>query len=375
MSGGGQQEVVMLFNSEGSVSDEMLFSTFEDLLAGKQTLDAYAASSTKAAFCLVGNGLSLRGVVYFLLNVDEEGRVDPTFNLPLHYLVKHAGVAEDLGRGGIRKASRGQCPVPWQAVNLWEPDEKHGIECLQSQIFRNKLKLKASTGCVVEDVAGSADDIELVEDTSSSDLEFTFGEQETQQETQQEAQQEDEQGAEVNESSNGGESLHKFEAEPLPDLEDEMFERPQPMPKPAPRPVPRPDARSESSPDAGIEPANPPAPATPRNKPERGPISKLEFRSEIKPVPMPVVRNVELGAKLTEVFGEAGKVSMPDLIRLHTEQLNQVKAKHREDVEQQQLGYLDQLRACREEIHSLKVSLRQEQGRNRRLEQMLRSDL
>lgn len=364
MSGGGQQEVVMLFNSEGGVSDEMLFSTFEDLLAGKQTLDAYAASSTKAAFCLVGNGLSLRGVVYFLLNVDEEGCVDPTFNLPLHYLVKHAGVAEDLGRGGIRKASRGQCPVPWQAVNLWEPDEKHGLECLQSQIFRNKLKLKASTGCIVEDVAESADDIELVEDTSSSNLEFTFGEEE--------AQQEGEQAGEVNEPSNGGESPHKFEAEPLPDIEDGLFERARPIPKPAPRLDPPPPA---AGPAAGIDPVKPSERAKPLKKPETGPIFNSRRRSEIKPMPMPVAKNVELGAKLTEVFGEAGKVSMPDLIRLHTEQLNQVKAKHREDVEQQQLGYLDQLRACREEIHSLKVSLRQEQGRNRRLEQMLRSDL
>ena len=64
-----------------------------------------------------------------------------------------------------------------------------------------------------------------------------------------------------------------------------------------------------------------------------------------------------------------------NLIRLHSEQLNEAKAKYRQDVESQQMAYLDQLRAAREEIHALKVALRQEQGRSRRLQQMLRGDI
>ena len=80
-------------------------------------------------------------------------------------------------------------------------------------------------------------------------------------------------------------------------------------------------------------------------------------------------------AKLTEVFGDAGKLSLQDLIRLHAEQLEQAKMQYREQVEAQQMSYLDQLRCAREEIHELKVELRQEQGRSRRLQQMLRGDI
>ena len=77
MSRGGQQEVVMLFNADGSILDEMMFSAFEDLLNGNHTLDGSAASVMKAAYCVVGNGLSLRGTVFFTFSVDENGVVDP----------------------------------------------------------------------------------------------------------------------------------------------------------------------------------------------------------------------------------------------------------------------------------------------------------
>ncbi len=40
-----------------------------------------------------------------------------------------------------------------------------------------------------------------------------------------------------------------------------------------------------------------------------------------------------------------------------------------------QQTYLDQLRECKEEIHQLKVVLRQEQSRNQRLQQMLRREI
>ena len=142
MSKGGQQEVVMLFNSEGEVCEEMHFSTFENYLAGKQNLESFAASVVKAAYCVVGNGLSVRGVVFFLFTVDEDGNIDPDFNLPLQYLVQQAGIGDDLGQGGIRRASRGQCPVPWHAVNLWDPDSEGGVQLVQSRVYRNKLKLK-----------------------------------------------------------------------------------------------------------------------------------------------------------------------------------------------------------------------------------------
>ena len=85
--------------------------------------------------------------------------------------------------------------------------------------------------------------------------------------------------------------------------------------------------------------------------------------------------SVALDAKLTDVFGEAGKLSLQDVIRLHTQQLEEAQVRHRSDLAAHQMIYLDQIRSCKEEIHQLKVALRQQQSHNQRLQQMLRGGI
>ena len=82
-----------------------------------------------------------------------------------------------------------------------------------------------------------------------------------------------------------------------------------------------------------------------------------------------------LEEKLTQTFGQDGRLSLQEVLRAHAEQLQDAKAQYRTDLEAQQQAYLDQLRTARDEIHDLKVALRQEQGRNRRLQQMLRGEV
>jgi len=280
----GQQEVVMLFGAEESVERELLLADFEAIHAGHATLPAQAACQVRAAYCVVGNGLNLRGVVFFLFNVTEDGAIDASFNLPLRYLVQHAGLGCDLGQGRIRKACRGQCPVPWHAVNLWEPEAGDTtIEHLQSRIYRNKLKLKSVSPGADEDFFYPQDsELELLDDESLS--------------------------------NSGGSS------------------------------------------GVGTSESSLPARATQR-PPEEG------------------LGEEALNARLNEVFGAAGKLSLQDLIRLHAEQLETAKHRYRQDIESQQSAYLEQLRTAKEEIHELKTELRHEQGRNRRLQQMLRGDI
>ncbi len=275
MSEHGPQEVVLFLDSEHEIVEEMFLADFERLLAGNERLDRYAASKVHAVYCVVGNGLSVRGAVFFLFSVDENGVPDANFNLPLPYLAQHAGVGADLGQGGIRIASRGKCPVPWHSVNLWEPGDADMIDAVQRRVFRNKLRLQTHCGFRDEEFFASTDTPITLTEAGALDAEA-----------------------------------------PL---------------------------------------VTPPQGASERNG--NG------------------VKAAEYSAKLNEVFGAEGKLSLQDMIRLHSEQLNEAKAKYREDVESQQLAYLDQLRAAREEIHALKVALRQEQGRNRRLQQMLRGDL
>ena len=313
MASTGPLQVVMLYDTDGDVCEEMLHSTFKALLAGEGKLERHAASVTKAAYIVVGNSLAIRGVVYFQFAVDEDGRVDPAFNLPLQYLVQQAGLGEDIGQGPIRKASRGQCPVPWHAVNLWEPSAEQTVDSLQKIIFRNKLKIDNLSDYCDEDFFSSpADAIDLV------DIKLL---------------EEDDEMPTEHETESAARGPAK--ADPHKQAGDFGSRRNDKEPR-----------RAAGN---GATRTNGQAPLA--------------------------VKNQEFTAKLTEVFGEAGKLSLQDLIRLHTDQLNQAKAKYREDIEAQQMSYLDQLRACRDEIHSLKVALRQEQGRNRRLQQMLRGDL
>jgi hypothetical protein len=81
-----------------------------------------------------------------------------------------------------------------------------------------------------------------------------------------------------------------------------------------------------------------------------------------------------LEERLTETFGEEGKVSLQQLITQHNVQLTEVSHKYRADLQEQQRSYLDQIRDCRDEIQKLKSTLRHEQERGRRLQELLRGD-
>jgi hypothetical protein len=78
--------------------------------------------------------------------------------------------------------------------------------------------------------------------------------------------------------------------------------------------------------------------------------------------------------KINEAFGQEGRISLQQLIRQHNDQIDALTKQYRTDLEQQQQIYLDQIRACREELHKAKAILRQEQERNRRLQQLLRGE-
>ncbi len=101
----------------------------------------------RGAYVVVGTGLAVRGLVTFMLRIDENGHADPGFSVPLRHLVRHAGPGPDIGCGTIRLASRAQCSVSWHAMNLWEPEgegESNPIRVVQRAAWRNRLGLKLS---------------------------------------------------------------------------------------------------------------------------------------------------------------------------------------------------------------------------------------
>lgn len=247
----GFAEAVLLFDADLSgVESELRGEDFDALVQGAAGLEQFAASVVRAAFALVGMALSVRSVVLFTFKVDENGVVDPRFNLPLRYLADNAGPGPDLGAGPVRLACRSQCPVPWHAVNLWEPrgsGDEGSIQLVQKVIWRNRLGLKPSGA-----LERRGDD-EMV----------------------------------LTENHPGQRALE---------------------------------------------------------------------------------------SRLAEAFGEEGKVNLESLIRQHNSRLTEVSDKYRSELAQQQQGYLEQIKSCRQEIQELKAALRNEQQRNRRLQSLLRGD-
>jgi hypothetical protein len=98
-------------------------------------------------------------------------------------------------------------------------------------------------------------------------------------------------------------------------------------------------------------------------------------RAAARPLPPRPAGNGPADRKIDQTFGDEGRVSLPQLIQQHNQNLEGLTRKYRADLEQQQQIYLDQIRNCRDEIQRLKSLLRHEQNRNRRLQQLLRGDV
>lgn len=264
--------VVLLYDQNEAFLDAFSSEEFDEYLAGEFLLEGQAASVLRGCYCLVGNGLALRSCVFFLLPVDENGQADASFNVPLTYLAQHAGVGAQTDQGDVSIASRGQCPVPWHSLNLWDPQSDDFVIGVQKRIYRNQLGLPPVLA-------------------------------------------------------------HGIELESAEDLL----------------------AEADQAEATAKDQKQPPSAS--------GAVSAGRDQSA-----------AEFAARLEATFGRDGKLSMQEMIRLHAEQLAEAKHKHRHLIEEQHAVHLSQMRDARKEIHELKVALRQEQSRNRRLQQMLRGD-
>jgi len=184
-------EVVVFFDTNGDIAHEVLFADFEDSLEQALKVEAFAASVVNAAYVAVASGLHVTGIVFFTITVDENGVLDPGFNVPLAYLLENAGTGPDLGAGPIGMSCRSQCSVPWHARTLWEPSgsgEAHPAHVIQRSIWRNRLGMKlmgdkpfvsGNGDGVAEDEPALIVQPALMTEARDEQVEATFGEQGT----------------------------------------------------------------------------------------------------------------------------------------------------------------------------------------------------
>lgn len=150
----GTHEAIFFIDNH-SVSKRMLFSEFEALLDGMGTLQEYADSDAKIVYCVISKTGKIKALVFFKLYFDEDGRADPSWNVPIERLAEVSGSGPDLGGGPIRLACRSQCSINWHLEDLWDPDMTPGSNdfvVIKKAVVENRLRLAFASESAVEKV-------------------------------------------------------------------------------------------------------------------------------------------------------------------------------------------------------------------------------
>jgi hypothetical protein len=134
----------VLFFEGDTLVKEMLHVEFEAVLDQVVGLPEFAGQEVRAVFVQINQRLQIVGAVFFLVEFDQRGYVNRSWNVPLLHLLDNAGRGPDLGAGRIRLTCRSQCPIPWHARQLWDPElegDASAFAQMQTSVQRNRLGL------------------------------------------------------------------------------------------------------------------------------------------------------------------------------------------------------------------------------------------
>lgn len=149
-------QAVLFFGGEG-VSKELLFPELEALLDGFVPIGEWAGSSQKAVYVEFTSDFIVTAAVFFIMNFDDSGAVEATWNLPLVDMARTATKGPDLGAGAIHLVCRSQCPVAYFKDWLWDPDmrpQSSHFSQIKKCLKRNRLGLHFKVTATQEDAGG-----------------------------------------------------------------------------------------------------------------------------------------------------------------------------------------------------------------------------
>ncbi|MGM0569469.1 DNA repair protein [Marinobacter sp.] len=130
------------------VARQMRATEFDAFLDGYVGLSDLADTDVRAVFVQLGDDLLVRGLVFFRIYFDEEGRADSHWNIPVESLASNGSAGPDMGAGPIRLVCRSLCPEKRFRSELWDPDMTPGSNHFQSirkAVEANHLKYKRKT--------------------------------------------------------------------------------------------------------------------------------------------------------------------------------------------------------------------------------------
>ena len=132
----------VLFFSERGIAKQMLYPEFEALLDGMVATPEFAEETVEAVFVQINSRLHVRAAVFFTLDFDLDGHINPLWNMPLRNMAEKAGRGPDMGGGPIRLACLGFCVDTRYRPNLWKPglrDGKSDLLRVKEAVTRNTL--------------------------------------------------------------------------------------------------------------------------------------------------------------------------------------------------------------------------------------------
>ncbi|MBT8149387.1 MAG: hypothetical protein KJO24_05615, partial [Gammaproteobacteria bacterium] len=146
----------VLFVSRNKVLKEMLYSEFEAVLDGVVGEPEFCGETCHAVFLKIDMRLNILGMVFFIIDFDEQGGADRRWNLPLGQMLDHAPASHTLNGSAIRISCRSQCSIAAQQEYLWEPNLTDGggvLPMLASCIKGNRLGLLVDSSVAEESAA------------------------------------------------------------------------------------------------------------------------------------------------------------------------------------------------------------------------------
>lgn len=143
-----QSHEAVLFFEGPVITREMLYAEFEALLDCVVPIRDFAGKELRAAYVRLDAGLQPSVVVLFLIPFDQEGFAEQRWNLPLRQLAESSQRSVHPGTGGVRLASRSNCPLSGWERGLWDPEYSPGgntLELLRERLGMNRLGLEDSS--------------------------------------------------------------------------------------------------------------------------------------------------------------------------------------------------------------------------------------
>lgn len=156
-------QAVLFFSDEG-VSKELRYPELEALLDGFVPIQEWSDTIQKAVYVEFNHQFCVVAAVFFVMEFNSEGHVDPSWNLPLTDMARTATKGPDLGAGPIHLACATHCPVAYFSKWLWDPDmqvKSSHFTQIKKALKRNRLGVHFKQTTTSDDKSAGASSGEM----------------------------------------------------------------------------------------------------------------------------------------------------------------------------------------------------------------------